>query len=159
MASSGLLLHLPLERGECDDPRLLNRSLGASIDRGSVIFVVLCPGERVTFVRALEMRGELLDKRDPVVWKISSERGSVVSWIELGVPPEGFTDDEPYAMPTRDKNRLSVTILTNIQTNVGPTVGFGTTELKNRVIHTNEGYFDPSVFADRGAARCELMTS
>lgn len=121
-----------------------------------IVHIVLCPGERVTFVRALEMRGEFIDKRDPVVWEISSRRGSAVSRIELGVLPERFTEDEPYAMPTRDKNPLQVTFLTNIQTNVGPTVGFRMKVLKKRVIYTNEGYFDPSAFADRGAERCRL---
>ena len=144
----------------CDDPGLLNQSVGASIDEGNVIVhIVLCPGERVTFVRALEMRGEFLDKRDPVVWQISSEGGSTVSQIELGVLPDGFTEDEPYAMPTRDKNPLQVSFLTNIQTNVPPTVGFRMRVLKKRVIYTNEGYFDPIAFADRGAERCELITS
>lgn len=141
----------------CDDPDLLNQSVGVSIDEGNVIVhIVLCPGERVTFVRALEMRGELIDKRDPLVWEISSGRGSAVSRIELGVLPEGFTEDEPYAMPTRDKNPLQVPFLTNIQTNVPPTVGFRMRVLKKRVIYTNEGYFDPSEFADRGAERCRL---
>jgi hypothetical protein len=141
----------------CDDPGLLNQSVGASIDKGNVIVhIVLCPGERVTFVRALEMRGEFIDKRDPVVWEISSGRGSAVSRIELGVLPDGFTEDEPYAMPTRDKNPLQVSFLTNIQTNVPPTVGFRMRVLKNKMIYTNEGYSDPSVFADRGAERCRL---
>jgi hypothetical protein len=35
----------------CDDPYLLNQSVGASIDEGNVIVhIALCPGERVTFV-------------------------------------------------------------------------------------------------------------
>jgi hypothetical protein len=82
---------------------------------------------------AQAVRGESIDKRDPVVWEISSRRGSAVSRIELGVLPERFTEDEPYAMPTRDKNPLQVTFLTNIQTNVGPTVGFRMKVLKKRV--------------------------
>lgn len=144
----------------CDDPQVVNQSLGASIDDGNVVLhIVLCPGERVTYVSAVEVRGQFIDKRDPVVWEISSEQGAAVSRIGLGVVPDGFTEDEPYVRPTSDQNPLSVTILTNIEYKVGPVVGFRMDKLKEGVIHTNQGNFDPPAFADRGAERCHLMAS
>jgi hypothetical protein len=121
---------------------------------GIEILKPLCPGDRVTDVSLINAPGGHIDDNESgILWRITSDAGSVQDSYVVGTTPPGFVEKVPLARPIGKDQSVAATMGSNFD--APALITFEPSELRSDRVFEPDGYFTPQQFEARHRDRCE----